>query len=377
MGCGVKIRLSDGSGTIDLRNLYSDQDRHGNTRFYYRSKGKKTRLHKEVGTTAFLDEYRRVRAGQHVAKDHHTAAPQTLRWLVEQYYKSGAFMGLGPGTRTMRRRALDRLCESLQGSTPRGKLPFAQMQRRHILAIRDERAETPEAAKNLLKFIRNMFNWALDAGYAEHNPALNIRNLPSTSDGHHTWTVAEIQQYCQRHPLGTKPRLALELLLFTGVRVSDAVTLGKQMERNGWLHFTEAKDAARHPKRRELPILPRLRHAIDVTPSGNLNYIVTQHGKPFTVKGFSNWFKKQCRAAGLGHCSAHGVRKAAATIAAMNGATPHQLMAIFGWKKISQAEHYTKAVDLRTVTAGAIGKLDPLSSSNESGGSEMPRKSLK
>lgn len=361
MGCGVKIRLSDGSGTIDLRNLYSDQDRHGNTRFYYRSKGKKTRLHKEVGTTAFLDEYRRVRAGQHVAKDHQTAGPQTLRWLVEQYYKSAVFVALAPDTRKMRRRALDRLCESLQGSTPRGQLPFAQMERKHVIQIRDERAETPEAAKNLLKFIRHMFNWALDAGHARNNPALNIPNIKNESEGHHTWTIAEIEQYCATHPIGTKARLALELLLFTGVRVSDAVTLGKQMERNGWLHFTEAKNAARSPKRRELPILPRLRQAIDATPSGNLTYICTSFGKPFTRKGFSNWFKKQCRAAGLDHCSAHGVRKAGATIAAMNGATPHQLMAIFGWKKVSQAEHYTKKVDERELIKANMAKIDPLS----------------
>lgn len=377
MGCGVKIRLSDGSGTIDLRNLYSDQDRHGNTRFYYRSKGKKTRLHQEVGTTAFLEEYRKVRAGQQTVRETHIAAPQTLRWLVEQYYKSAAFMGLAQDTRTMRRRALDRLCESLQGNTPRGNLPYAQMQRKHIIQIRDERAATPEAAKNLLKFIRHMFNWALDAGYAEHNPALNIRNLPSNSTGHHTWTVAEIEQYCRHHPLGTKARLALELLLFTGVRVSDAVTLGKQMERDGWLYFTEAKGAERHPKRRELPILPRLRHALDSAPSGTLTYIVTSYGQPFTKKGFSNWFKKQCRVAGLDHCSAHGVRKAGATIAAMNGATPHQLMAIFGWKKISQAEHYTKAVDLRTVTEQSMAKIDPLYRREETSESHSPRKSLK
>jgi hypothetical protein len=40
--------------------------------------------------------------------------------------------------------------------------------------------------------------------------------------------------------------------------------------------------------------------------------------------------------------SAHGVRKIAATIAAENGATAHQPMAIFGWLNIRQAEHYTR-----------------------------------
>jgi integrase len=39
-------------------------------------------------------------------------------------------------------------------------------------------------------------------------------------------------------PLGTKARLALALLLFTGVRRSDVVKLGHHVERDGVLHFT-------------------------------------------------------------------------------------------------------------------------------------------
>jgi len=36
------------------------------------------------------------------------------------------------------------------------------------------------------------------------------------------------------------------------------------------------------------------------------------------------------------------MRKVGATIAAENGATDHQLMAIFGWKSIAEAQRYTK-----------------------------------
>ena len=50
----------------------------------------------------------------------------------------------------------------------------------------------------------------------------------------------------------------------------------------------------------------------------------------------------------------HGCRKAGATIAAENGATPHQLMAIFGWKTLEQAELYTKKVRQQLLAAGAM-----------------------
>jgi len=70
---------------------------------------------------------------------------------------------------------------------------------------------------------------------------------------------------------------------------------------------------------------------------GHLAYLVTEFGKPFTANEFGNWFRKRCDEAGLPQCSAHGLRKAGATIAANTGATEHQLMAIYGWESPKQA----------------------------------------
>ena len=41
------------------------------------------------------------------------------------------------------------------------------------------------------------------------------------------WTDAEIAEYEARHPIGSKARLALALLLYTGQRRSDVVTMGR------------------------------------------------------------------------------------------------------------------------------------------------------
>jgi len=56
--------------------------------------------------------------------------------------------------------------------------------------------------------------------------------------------------------------------------------------------------------------------------------------------------------------SAHGLRKAAATRAAENGATAHELMAIFGWVDIKEAELYTRAANRRRLAAQAMSKLE-------------------
>jgi hypothetical protein len=59
----------------------------------------------------------------------------------------------------------------------------------------------------------------------------------------HTWTIDEVHQFEHKHPIGSKARLALALLLYTGVRQSDVVELGRQMERGRALHFSEKKGA--------------------------------------------------------------------------------------------------------------------------------------
>ena len=167
-----------------------------------------------------------------------------------------------------------------------------------------------------------------------------------------------MQKYEARHPSGTKARLALALFLYTGVRISDVVLLGPQMERDGDLCFTEEKNRANKPKHREIPILPVLRAELDANPSGHLVYLVTTRGKPYSrPDGFGLWFKRQCVAAGLPHCTAHGLRKAGATRAADNGATEHELMAIFGWDSPKQAALYTRKANRKKLAAGAMHKL--------------------
>ncbi|GLH81260.1 hypothetical protein SSBR45G_61690 [Bradyrhizobium sp. SSBR45G] len=53
-----------------------------------------------------------------------------------------------------------------------------------------------------------------------------------------------------------------------------------------------------------------------------------------------NLFKEKCVAAGLTNRSAHGLRKAAATVAAENGTTEAELDAIFGWNRSPEGKPF-------------------------------------
>lgn len=103
--------------------------------------------------------------------------------------------------------------------------------------------------------------------------------------------------------------------------------------------------------------LPALAKIVAVSPCGDLTFLVTDYGKPFTAAGFGNWFRDRCNEAGLPQCSAHGLRKMGATRAAENGATEHQLMAIFDWKTPGQARIYTAQARRKKPAGGAMALL--------------------
>jgi site-specific recombinase XerD len=367
--------------TLKLKNLLNDTDRHGNPRWYYRPPkkngvraGAMVRLRGEPGTPQFLEEYLAAASGRHIAKRE--VLPPTpddsLRWLIEGYYKSAYFLTLGPSTQRARRGILDNICEGLidtqAGMKRRGDLPYAEMRAKHVRAIRDEKLDLPEAANGRLKALGQVFKWAIEEELVGVDPAATVDYLKGSPTGFHTWTTAEVRAFEQRHAIGTRARLALALLLYTGVRRSDVVKLGRHMEQNGSLHFVETKGANSHalsrkkqasPKHRVIPVLPELRAVIDATPSGQSVYLVSAIGRPFKETSFGNWFRDRCNEAGLKHCSAHGLRKAGAKIAAENGATSHQLMALYGWEKLEQAELYTRQANKTLLAAGAMHLIVP------------------
>ena len=88
-----------------------------------------------------------------------------------------------------------------------------------------------------------------------------------------------------------------------------------------------------------------------------MTFLVTEFGKPFTSAGFGNWFRDRCNEAGLPQCSAHGLRKLAATRLANAGCSTDQIKAITGHKSLSEVARYTKAADQARLARQAIGMM--------------------
>jgi integrase len=220
--------------------------------------------------------------------------------------------------------------------------------------LRDRKSEHPEAANARVKGLRRVFAFGVRKGYLRNNFAREVQYIRTNSDGWHSWSPEELAQYERRHGPGTKARLAIDLLQYTAASLGDVIALGQQNVRQGKIRYKRAKTGVEV----ELPIAEALRETFDTSPvMGTTTFLVTQFGKPFTPAGFGNWFRRRCNEAGLPQCSAHGVRKAAAARAAENGATTHELMAMFGWMTLKEAARYTKAAERRRLSGRAATLL--------------------
>ena len=168
------------------------------------------------------------------------------------------------------------------------------MRSRHVRKIRDSMIDRPGAANNLVKALRQVFNNAIEADLVETNPAIVKKLKSKNKDGFHTWTPEEIAKFEAQHPIGTKARLAMALLLYTAQRRSDVVVMGRQHVKDNWMAVIQQKT----DKRVDIPVLNTLQEIIKASPVGDLTYLVTSYGKPFTSNGFGNWFRDRCDEAG-------------------------------------------------------------------------------
>ncbi len=121
--------------------------------------------------------------------------------------------------------------------------PLSRLETKHLRMLRDRKAHVPSAQVNRVKAIKALFKWGLAEEKVPTNPARDLTVDAAPPGGHHSWTVEEVRQFEERHPIGTKARLALAMLLWTGVRRSDLVQLGRQHVRDGLLKFTQQKPA--------------------------------------------------------------------------------------------------------------------------------------
>jgi integrase len=337
-------------------------DRHGKPRFYFRRAGfKAVSLPGLPWSPEFMATYETALAGQPATVGESKVLPGSMHALAVSYYGSAEFLvQLKARSQRVRRNMIEKfLRETDAKGQPNGDKRAALLQREHVVRFMAARAARPESANALRKALRALMQHAVSIRMRADDPTQGVREIaPKSKRGFHTWDELEIQQFEAKHPIGSKPRLALALGLYTGQARQDVIAMGPQHIRDEILSWTRKKTEHSTAIELFIPVTPELRTILDATPSGHLTFLTTAFGKPFTSAGFGNWFRDQCNAAGLPpHCAFHGLRKAAARRLAEAGCTPHEIAAITGHATLKEIERYTKAASRKRLAESAMDKV--------------------
>jgi integrase len=270
--------------------------------------------------------------------------------MVVGYLGSAAFHQLAASSQRDYRRILDELRRA------HGDKRIAALERRHVVVMLNAKAATPAGARNFLRCLRCVIKYAMDIGARDHDPTANIRLKGSKTGGYRTWTEDEIAQFQAMYSVGTKQRLALELLLGTALRCSDVVRVGRGNVRDGTINgITQQKTKAPLPP---IPITADMAAAINATVPTSITFLINEWGRSFTAHGFSKWFVHQCKRAGLHGLSPHGLRKAACRRLAEAGCSANEIAAISGHRSLSEVARYTRAVDQAKMARSAITRTE-------------------
>ena len=336
---------------VRLRYVNKFTDRHGTVRIYYRPPGcSGTPLPGPVGSPAFMEAYNAaIAAARPRSKAGLPIKTGTLAALAISYFNSTGFNEKRAETKRSEPGIINRLVEKY-GRGLVDKLEPGDVQR-----IIDKKAGTPSAARNLLNAFRVLGAHAIKLGWRTTDPTVGVTRPKIRTPGYKTWDEDHIAAYRKRYSIGSRERLAIELLLNTGQRRGDVVLMGCQHVSDGILYVRQEKTGAEV----FIPILPSLKAAIDALPERNMTFLVTADGKPYTAAGFGNWFRDCCRGVpnlpkGL---SAHGLRKATCRRLAEAGRSANEIAAITGHRTLRMVARYTEAADWRRMASAAMAGM--------------------
>jgi integrase len=340
------------------RFVSSFRDRHGKERCRFRKVGSASYYFEQLfGTEGFREEYRRCLDSIPTSKAvrRTPVTPRSIDDLVVRYLQSGDFKrDAKPVTLSKNRAIIERFRKEY------GELPADQVKFEHLDKI-IARARVKQgdgrggdfAAQKLRKELKRLFRYAVKLGWLANNPVDFVDPIAPHTDGFHTWTEQEIAAYQNYWVIGTRQRLAMEIMLWTAKRVGHVAELGPQHVKKGYLETCDPKTQ----KWNQIAIMPDLKHAIAAMPQSHLCFIVTEFGKPYSVKGLSQAFSGWCREAGLTNCTAHGLRKAIARRMAENGITNREMKSITMHSGDAELAVYTRNADQKSLAERALLKV--------------------
>lgn len=329
---------------VKLKYIKGYIDKTGKVRHYLRRKGlKSVALPGLPGAPEFMAAYNAALQGEGSPSAPGRAGEGTIAAMVTRYYCLAEFDNLDDNSKRVYRIALTPVVDKIGRASVSG---FNKDRARKLLeGIASTRG--PSIANLTRRVLSKVLN------VAEHpNPFTKIP--PYKGGTHHTWTDAELEQYEQHWPIGSRERLGYELLLLSAQRGCDVVKVKRNEIINGEIVFKQKKTGVEVT----IPVHPTLASAILAWAKG-VSIFGDEHGRPVSQRSLANMVMRAARQALLPkRCKPHGLRKAAMRRLAERGASAKELQSVSGHKSLKMVELYTAKADQKKLARAAMKRLE-------------------
>jgi len=333
---------------IQLPYVHAFRDRHGRMRHYVRRKGiKRVALPGLPGSKAFMDAYHAALGSPDAIERPSKGGPRSLSALIASFYASAGFRNLSPSSQKTYRHVLKNI-EARDGHRSASDLPDDKARK----IIEEIGADRPALANLTSAVMRKLFAHAVKMKWRHGNPFSGIESYKVGT--HHTWTDEELATYEDKWPIGTRERLAFDLLYYTAQRVGDVAAIRRTDIINGRIHLKQQKTG----HEMHIKIHPNLKKSINAYGVKGRHLVGRLDGKPMNGDNLSKVVAKGAAEAGLpSRCVSHGIRKARLRILAERGASAKVLAALAGHRTLKEVARYTDAADQEQLTDTAIALM--------------------
>jgi integrase len=277
-------------------------------------------------------------------------AAGTFAALIAAYRDSPEWKGLADKTRSEWLRYHGRI----EGAW--GPLRVADLEPKHVLALRDKYVDTPAAANNLLRSLSSMLSWSVPHGWRNDNPCDHVGKLKG-SVPYAPWPWSAIETVRE----GAAPELwwACALALYSGQRQGDALAMKWSDVRDGFMSVMQEKTGCHVA----VPVHRDLAPILGAIPKRSVFILTNSLGTPWTKDGFRTSWGKMTTKLALDGLVFHGLRKSAVVTLLEAGCTDAEVSAITGQSR-QMVEHYGRQVNQRKLAASAILKWENMQGAN-------------
>lgn len=332
----------------ELPYVHRYKDRHGKVRTYYRRDGVKRTIKGEIGSHEWMANYLEINESFEnptpKAPDH-----ESLDYAITMYFGSPRYEKLKPASKDLYRKVLEPVRSSL------GHRKVGSFSRGRLIQIRDTiAARSPSMAKTTIAILKLVFENAIDMDLIDRNPAKGVMPPPGmTTTPHRKWTDEEIALILDKG----RPcvRRAMIVLLYTGLRCSDAVRLKLSDIKDGRIRLFTQKTGLPVV----IPVHEKLKAELDRKLSLRVEPLFlmpnTLGGKS-SVSGIYELMKADFARHGIQRTDAptqHGLRKNAVAALVEAGCTTRQIQAITG-QSLPMIEHYAQEYEREHLSDGAM-----------------------